>query len=173
MDRDGVINRRRPRDYVKSWEEFEWLPGAVEGLATLGRWAPHVVVVTNQQGVHKGVVDAVALDQVHSRMQRVVQGAGGRLDEVMYCPHLVEEACVCRKPRPGLALSWLRRNPQVDGALSVMVGDSRSDIDMARQLALETGGCDAMYIGSSTSVPSFVSLVHLAGAVEELVAYWK
>ena len=56
LDRDGVINRLRPNDYVKCWEEFEFLPGVFEALK---KWTPivkHIFVVTNQRGVGKGVM---------------------------------------------------------------------------------------------------------------------
>ena len=34
LDRDGVINRLRPKDYVKTWEEFEFIPGSVEAAVS-------------------------------------------------------------------------------------------------------------------------------------------
>jgi D-glycero-D-manno-heptose 1,7-bisphosphate phosphatase len=36
LDRDGVINENRA-DYVKSWDEFCFLPGAKEAIARLTR----------------------------------------------------------------------------------------------------------------------------------------
>ena len=36
LDRDGVINRKAPEgEYVTSWDEFAFLPGALEGLRAL------------------------------------------------------------------------------------------------------------------------------------------
>ena len=65
LDRDGVINRLRPNDYVKCWEEFEFLPGVFEALK---KWTPivkHIFVVTNQRGVGKGVMSENDLLEIH------------------------------------------------------------------------------------------------------------
>jgi len=34
LDRDGVINKNSP-DYVKSWSEFEFLPGSLDAIRLL------------------------------------------------------------------------------------------------------------------------------------------
>ena len=68
LDRDGVINRLRPNDYVKCWEEFEFLPGVFEALK---KWTPivkHIFVVTNQRGVGKGVMSENDLLEIHQKM---------------------------------------------------------------------------------------------------------
>lgn len=146
VDRDGVINRRVVGDYVRDIDAFEFLPGAVEALVSLSCWAPHVVVVTNQQGVGKGLYSSADLSRVHRHLVEIVDAAGGHVDDVLFCPHLADARCACRKPRTGLARMWLSRHRDVRGDLSVMVGDSRSDIEMARRLGRHTGGCDAVHI---------------------------
>lgn len=146
LDRDGVINRRVVDGYVRNWSEFEFLPGARQAVADLSMWAPHVVVVTNQQGVGKGLVSQQDLSDIHARMSEEVRSAGGRIDDVLICPHLVSEECICRKPKPGLALAWLSQHPNVDASLSVMVGDSASDMEMLDALRSHTGGGDEVLI---------------------------
>ena len=54
FDRDGVINRHRPNDYVKCIAEFELLPGVPEALATLAHVFGRIIIVTNQQGIVSG-----------------------------------------------------------------------------------------------------------------------
>ena len=55
LDRDGVINRKRPEgDHVKRWEEFEFLPGAREALGLLRKAAGRLVIITKQRGVARG-----------------------------------------------------------------------------------------------------------------------
>lgn len=164
LDRDGVVNRRVEGDYVRSWQQFSFLPGALDALAVLARWAPHVVVVTNQQGVAKGLMTEADLDDVHARMTAAVAAAGGRIDAVLACPHASSAGCPCRKPAPGLAASWLADRPPVDGALSVMVGDSPSDVEMARRLGAVTGGCTSVAVSLPGSEADLgrASLVDLA-----------
>lgn len=149
LDRDGVINRRVVDGYVTSWDRFEFLPGALEALSRLADWAPSIVVVTNQQGVGKGLMTQAAVDDVHRRMGCAVRTAGGRIDAVLTCPHLAATCCACRKPRTGLAESWLEGQPTVDRTRSVMVGDSASDLAMGR--ALTSGQGSNVWISNSDS----------------------
>jgi D-glycero-D-manno-heptose 1,7-bisphosphate phosphatase len=141
LDRDGVINRRILGGYVRDWSEFTFETGALEALAILARWAPHIVVVTNQQGVGKGIMSSSALAEIHERMRLSVAHAGGRIDAIQHCPHLASADCDCRKPNAGMAAQYLAAHHQLDASLSVMVGDTDSDIEMGRRLAGLTGGC--------------------------------
>jgi D-glycero-D-manno-heptose 1,7-bisphosphate phosphatase len=141
LDRDGVINRRIVGDYVRTPGQWEYLPGALQALRLLAEWAPRIVIVTNQRGVGRGLVAPEQLDRIHARLLDDVELVGARVDAICVCPHLEADQCSCRKPLPGLALSWLAVNREVNPALSVMVGDSPSDLEMAANLASVTGGC--------------------------------
>lgn len=151
VDRDGVINRRIVGDYVRRWQDFEWQPGARSALADLRRWAPHLVVVTNQQGVGKGLMSADDVADIHRCLQAELAPDGNGIDAFEVCPHHEAVGCPCRKPKPGLVLGWLQQHPSSDGSLSVMVGDSDSDLELARNVATETGGCVSIAIGQQTS----------------------
>ncbi|MBN9015233.1 MAG: HAD-IIIA family hydrolase [Microbacterium sp.] len=152
LDRDGVINRRIVGDYVRSWEDFEFVEGAVEAIAKLSVIAPKIVVITNQQGVGKELMTAEDLDIIHGLMTSAIAEAGGRVDAILSCTHLAASKCDCRKPSPGLAIQWLSQNLEVDPSMSVMAGDSDSDIVMARNLASAVGGCEAVAIGKDIGV---------------------
>lgn len=141
LDRDGVINTRIMDGYVRDWSEFHFEPGALDALAELARWAPRIVVVTNQQGVGKGLMSTADLDDIHRRMRAEIEASGGRIDAVQVCPHLASADCNCRKPRPGMPLAELAAHPELDGSLSVMVGDTESDVEMGHRLADHTAGC--------------------------------
>ena len=101
LDRDGVINYERA-DYVKSWEEFCFLPGALTALQHLATLPVPIVIVTNQSVIGRGIVPHATIDQLHQRVQQVVQEAGGRIDGFFLCPHHPDDGCTCRKPKPGL-----------------------------------------------------------------------
>src|SRR5690348_1812229 len=101
LDRDGVINRNRARgDYVKSWEEFQFLPGALGAIARLTQAGFRLLVVTNQACVGKGIVPWATLQEIHARMMQEIARAGGRIDAVLCCPHAAQAGCDCRKPAP-------------------------------------------------------------------------
>lgn len=136
LDRDGVINRRLPGAYVRAWEEFEWLPGAAPAIALLSRAFGWVFVVTNQQGIGKGLMGEPALESIHRRMLAEVEAAGGRIDGVYFCPALASEQPNCRKPGPAMALQARRDFPGIDFHRSLMVGDTLPDMAFGHQLGM-------------------------------------
>ncbi len=101
LGRDGTINRYRD-DHVKSPDELEPLPGALEAVARLNHHGWHTVLATNQPGIGRGLMDMGALNAVHLRLNELLQQAGGRIDAAFFCPHAPEDGCGCRKPLPGL-----------------------------------------------------------------------
>lgn len=131
LDRDGVINRNRPQgDYVKSWEEFQFLPGARRAIALLTQAGFRLLVVTNQACVGKGIVSWTMIQEIHARMVKEIARAGGQIEAVLCCPHLADAGCDCRKPAPGL----LRRAQEeygVDLKQAILVGDSAKDVQAA------------------------------------------
>jgi D-glycero-D-manno-heptose 1,7-bisphosphate phosphatase len=142
IDRDGVINRKRPEPhYVTSWEEFEFLPGALEGLAALARTDARIIVVTNQRGIARGVYTEETLVDMHARMKAAVEAAGGRIDAIYYCPH--EGGCECRKPATGMFERAAREVPGADLAEAVVIGDNVCDLEAAARL-----GCPSVLVGS-------------------------
>lgn len=136
LDRDGVICRDRD-DYVKSWDEFVWIPEAREALKRLNDNYYMTIVVTNQAGVARGVISQQAVEDIHEKMARDVSQAGGKIERVYYCPHKPEDKCNCRKPKAGLLLKAARDfafNPKK----SYLVGDKISDIEAGHRLGCTT-----------------------------------
>jgi D-glycero-D-manno-heptose 1,7-bisphosphate phosphatase len=138
VDRDGVINRRIVGDYVRSIDDFEFLSGSLEALALLAGRVRHVVVVTNQQGIGKGLFGEADLRAIHGHMVAEVERAGGRIDAVIHCPHLVDSGCDCRKPAPGMGHQAVAMFPDIDLERAVMIGDSASDLGFARALGIQS-----------------------------------
>lgn len=137
LDRDGVINHRID-GYVSNYSQFVFNDGALAALALL---APHfypIVVVTNQQGVGKGLMTETDLQQLHTQMIQAVAAAGGRIDAVYYCPHLANANCTCRKPAIGMALQAQQQFSNIVLADSIMVGDSVSDLLFGRAAGSKT-----------------------------------
>ena len=132
LDRDGVINHER-RDYVRRWEEFAFLPGALAALRILAEIGLPVVVVTNQSAIGRGLVEAAVVEDIHRRMLARVRAEGGRIDAVLVCPHEPGAGCSCRKPLPGLFHEAARRLNLALGR-SFYVGDSLTDFQVAREV---------------------------------------
>lgn len=126
LGRDGTINRYRD-DHVKSVEELQPLPGALEAVARLNHAGWHTVMATNQPGIGRGLLDMASLNAVHMRLNQLLAEKGGRLDAAFFCPHTPEEACTCRKPLPGLLITIGERFG-VDLSQVHMVGASLRDL---------------------------------------------
>lgn len=136
LDRDGVINV--DHGYVGQVERFELAPGAAAGLRLLCDNGYLLVVVTNQSGIGRGYYGLADFAAVTRHMEGELAAAGVHIAHVAFCPHLPDAGCSCRKPRPGMILDSAARLG-IDPALSVMIGDSSSDIAAGR--AAGVGRC--------------------------------
>ena len=138
LDRDGVINKKLPNDYVKNIEEFEFIEGAEEAISKLGSIFGRVVVVTNQQGIGKGLMTVKDLNEVHDYMQSSLIQMGGKIDKIYFCPDLADSKSNCRKPNTGMAEEARNEFPEIDFKKSIMVGDSLSDMQMGKRVGMFT-----------------------------------
>jgi D-glycero-D-manno-heptose 1,7-bisphosphate phosphatase len=133
FDRDGTLNVPVDR-YVLRADDLHLLPGAAEAVA-LANGLGAVAVVTNQQGVGRGLLSAAGLDEIHDELRRLLAGAGGHLDAVYVCPHLAG-TCDCRKPLDGLFRRALADHPGLAPADCAVVGDQASDLVPALGLGM-------------------------------------
>lgn len=127
LDREGVLNRT-VGGYVLTPGQWDPLPGSLEAIAALNHGGFRVAVATNQAPVSRGLLDMATLNAIHQRMSRLVEAVGGRIDAIAVCPHSPEQACACRKPRPGMLLELIDRFGAVPRE-TVMVGDTAADIE--------------------------------------------
>ena len=74
LDRDGVINVRIIDGYVTKTEEFEFLPNVIEAFKIFKNKFKRIIVVTNQQGVGKGVMTIEDVISVHNYMNQQIFG---------------------------------------------------------------------------------------------------
>jgi len=127
MDRDGTINADSD-EFIKSPEEWQPLPGALEAIAKLNHAGWHVVVATNQPGLGRGSFDVGTLNAIHTKMNKALAAVGGRVEAVFYCPHAAEDHCDCAKPAPGLFFQIGERFG-VDLDQVPVVGDRLRDVE--------------------------------------------
>lgn len=136
LDRDGVINRLRRKDYVKCPAEFVFNPGVLDAIAALTKAGKRIFVVTNQRGVGRGVMSEEALNDVHRHMLAEIERAGGAIEKIYYCTALTE-ADPRRKPGTGMWQDILRDYPDVDASTTVMVGDADTDMQFAANCGIK------------------------------------
>ncbi len=126
LDRDGTINADSD-EFVKTPDEWQPLPGALEAIARLNHAGWHVVVASNQSGLGRGLFDVGSLNAMHAKMNKLLAAQGGRIDAVFYCPHAADDHCRCRKPGPGL-FEQIGERYGVDLREVPAVGDSARDL---------------------------------------------
>lgn len=136
LDRDGVINSDRD-DYVKNTDELCVYPFAPQAIRRLGEAGWPVFVVSNQQGVAKGIIAEDDLLAMQREIARQVENAGGHIAGFYYCKHLASDNCACRKPQPGLILAAAKEHG-IDLSESVMVGDTERDIAAGKSAGCRT-----------------------------------
>lgn len=170
LDRDGVINRKVPEGrYVTRWEEFEFLPGAVEALAILKRRGARLIVASNQRGVARGAMTLHDVEAIHARMRAELRAADADVDAIYVCPH-EEGTCDCRKPRLGLFRLAFAADPTIDLDRAVLVGDSASDLFAGNDLGVRT-----VFVGSAERLTALrrehpnLRVDARAGSLRELV----
>ena len=144
LDRDGVINAIETiynrGDWVKSWDEFRFYPGSLEAMARLTAANRETYVITNQSLVGRGGLEWRVLVDIHAKMELEVALAGGRIAGIQVCPHVPEDDCLCRKPKPGMFLKAAAKWG-LDLERSWFVGDSARDIR-----AGHAAGCTTVWV---------------------------
>lgn len=145
LDRDGVINLHYPNDYVKKWSEFYFLEGALEAFQKLAALFRRTIIVTNQQGVGKGLMTKEDLAHIHEEMLKEVRKYGGKINAIYAATDLVkDDVAQMRKPGIGMARKAAKDFAEIDLKKSIMVGDSVTDMQFGRSAGMLT-----VYVGDT------------------------
>jgi histidinol-phosphate phosphatase family protein len=137
LDRDGVINHEKHKDYIHTWDEFVFYDGVLKAIAVFAEKFGQIIIVTNQRGIGKGVTRSGDVELIHRNMTQAIELAGGRIDAVYFCPDIDEES-PNRKPNPGMGLQALKDFPVIDTGKAIMIGNTLSDMQFGRNLGVQT-----------------------------------
>ncbi len=134
LDRDGTIIH--DVGYLNHPDRLSLIPGALESIRMLRAWGYLVVVVTNQAGIAKGLIEPDMLPEIHRAFAALLRQGGAEVDGIYFCPHHPEgcveqyaRACSCRKPAPGMLLQ-AADDHDIDLTRSYVVGDKVSDVQL-------------------------------------------
>jgi D-glycero-D-manno-heptose 1,7-bisphosphate phosphatase len=166
LDRDGVINHESP-NFIKSPDEWIPISGSIEAIVLLKRSGWKVAVASNQSGLGRGLLTKQDLDEIHGKMNCLLNSYGVEIDLIEICPHHPSDECECRKPKPGLykKIASKLKCPLVDVPI---VGDSPRDLQAALAvgatpfLVLTGNGCSTRDIRLPVEVLVFEDLMHVA-----------
>lgn len=170
LDRDGVINEDSDA-FIKSVDEWIPIPGSIEAMANLHQAGYTLAIATNQSGIARGYYDIATLNAMHAKLEELLAAQGGKVGYIAYCPHLGEDHCECRKPKPGMLLD-IARHFDTDLQRAVMVGDSLRDWQAADaagtgyiQVRTGKGGRTLADGRLPGSIPVFDNLSHYADSI--------
>jgi D-glycero-D-manno-heptose 1,7-bisphosphate phosphatase len=162
VDRDGVVNRafvRNGKPYPpSSFSEFELLPGVANTLSELRKKGFLVIVVTNQPDIGTGLQAHEVVEKMHQSLR-----SQNLVDDIKVCTHIDNDACSCRKPKPGMltdaALRW-----DINLKRSYMVGDRWRDVAAGKAAGCYTFFIDYAYLEQRPDGPDMmVSSLEEAG----------
>ena len=126
LDRDGVIIENRS-NYVRSLNDIEFYPAAIQALARYSASPYLFIIVTNQSAVGRGLVSLETAEIINKKIVEELVKNGCRIDGVLMCPHKPEDNCACRKPKPGLLIE-ASQIYSINLAKSLMIGDAWTDL---------------------------------------------
>ncbi|MCL2131820.1 MAG: HAD-IIIA family hydrolase [Lentimicrobiaceae bacterium] len=160
LDRDGVINKRIVDGYVENVSDFHFLPFVPQAISLCKTVFGRIFVVTNQQGIGKGIMTEEQLSLIHTHLKEQVP----EIDAIYHSPYLACENNAMRKPNIGMAVAAKKDYPEINFQKSIMVGDSQSDIDFGKNAGMFTVFVSEAEIPTSADL-FFPSLFDFASAV--------
>lgn len=138
LDRDGIVNVRLVNEYVKTIEEFDFENNIFDILKVLKEKGYLLILITNQQGVGKKLMNLNDLMKIHRYMQsKILENCAFELDDIFFCTDLKNSGSFRRKPAPGMILEAIEKW-NINPIESYMIGDSISDVIAGKKAGTKT-----------------------------------
>lgn len=163
LDRDGTIVKDVP--YNGDPDLVEPMPGARQALEKLRAAGIPIAVISNQSGIGRGLVSPASVAAVNARIDELL----GPFQAWLVCPHLDDDHCNCRKPKPGMVFRAAERLG-VTADQCVVIGDIGADMGSAQA----AGACGILVPTAQTRSEEVtaapLSAASLADAVDMVLA---
>ena len=135
LDRDGVVNKEI--GYLHKIKDFKFIDGVIDALIRIQNKGFKIIIITNQSGIGRGLYTIEDFHELNNWMINYLKSKKINILEVFFCPHLPEDNCKCRKPKPGLFKDAIRKfNINVNSSYSI--GDKETDIIAAKSAGIKT-----------------------------------
>ncbi len=157
LDRDDTLCKDVP--YCRRPEDLHLLPGAGEAVRRLNKAGFAVVIITNQSGIGRGWLTEDTLKSIHEKMKKDLATFGAKVDGIYHCPHMPDEGCECRKPKPSMVVRAVSEMG-LDLKRSYTIGDRLFDVQLGRN-----SGTKAILVSAHTPSQEFAEAEQLADHV--------
>jgi len=135
LDRDGVVNKEI--GYLHKIKDFKFIDGVIDALIRIQNKGFKIIIITNQSGIGRGLYTIEDFHELNNWMINYLKSKKINILEVFFCPHLPEDNCKCRKPKPGLYKDAITKfNINVNSSYSI--GDKETDIIAAKSAGIKT-----------------------------------
>lgn len=171
LDRDGTVIEEK--DFIKSPEEIEFIPGSIEGIRTLRKLGYKIIVISNQSGIGRGILTENMVKEVNDSFIQQLRERGAPIVALYFCPHHPDDDCDCRKPNTGMIHRAVVEH-KLDLEKAVIIGDKLSDIELGKRVGAKSilvltgyGRKEREKLEDATVKPDFIA-DDLLGAVNWL-----
>lgn len=165
LDRDGTINE--DPGYLSDPADVVLIPKAAEALAALKKKGFKLIVISNQSGIARGIMNREDVEKVNNKINELLLKKSAGIDAFYFCHAHPEfstpEECECRKPSPKLVFN-AAKDLEIELSESYFVGDTVSDIECGKNAGLRTilvktgNGMETLSIlQKDNNFPSFVA----------------
>jgi len=152
LDRDGVINERVWGGYITKWDDFHFINDVKGAIVSFSKYFDRIIIVTNQQGIGKGLMKEEEVQYIHQQLVKSIEDIGGKIDAIYYCGDLKSKPKNCRKPGIEMALKAKLDFPEICFEESLMIGDTKSDMEFAKN-----AGITGVLIKTQYTLPEDIS----------------
>jgi histidinol-phosphate phosphatase family protein len=135
LDRDGTIIE--DKDFIKSPDEIEFVPGSLEAIKMLRSLRYRIVVISNQSGIGKKILTEKMVNDVNQSFLRQLEEQSAPVDALYFCPHHPDDDCGCRKPKTGM-IEQAVKELRLDLEDAVVVGDKLADVKLGKKIGATT-----------------------------------
>ena len=158
IDRDGTLIKEPADEQIDSFEKLEFVEGVFRNLGFIRKNLDfEFIMVSNQDGLGTDSFPENTFWPVHNFILQTLKGEGIEFDNILIDRHFPEDNHPCRKPGTGMLTEYIN-NPEYDLANSYVIGDRKTDAQLAANL-----GCKALILGKDDITWEKIAEILFAG----------
>lgn len=135
FDRDNTLIIDKV--YLNDPEQIVYLPHVFEALWDIQNAGYEIIVVTNQSGIPKGIVQMNNLHEIHRRIRAEFSRHGVNIKGFYFAQFSSSSNHPLRKPNPGM-LHEAAKDHDINLLESWMVGDKMSDVEAGHRAGAQS-----------------------------------